>query len=200
MCSRVKRGHRGVVGFLIPLRPCWLPRWGLHRGGGPFRTTSSASRCRRLGTPHHALAVASWPLGWHGGVVKALEGQWLHWAQWLGQPAPGRRAPCGRARGDGSRRVAIHPKLGATTAAMPFGREEGYRRSNTFIHTLWSMIAGMLLMLLFSGASRSCFGRGRGGDITACDDHVSCSTHIIMRLHIPCGVSCRGRRGFEVNG
>ena len=80
--------------------------------------------------------------------------------------------PRGRTRGGGGRRVAIHLRMSATTVVVPFGEGKRYRQNNPFVRTLWSMTAGVLLMMLFSGASRSYFGRGGGGNNTACADHV----------------------------
>ena len=48
-CSRIRRGHRDVVGVLIQLRPHRLPWWGLHHGDNPLRSASSTGGCCRLG-------------------------------------------------------------------------------------------------------------------------------------------------------
>ena len=57
----------------------------------------------------------------------------------------------------------------------------------------------MLLMLLSSCASCSCFGRRGGGDAVACVDCVPRSAHILVCLRAPPALVTAGGRTFEVN-
>ena len=104
---------------------------------------------------------------------------------------------CDRAHGGGGRRIAICLGTNVNAVAVPLDQAGRYRRNNLSTGNSRSVVAGMLLVLSFSGASSSRFGRRGGGDAAAYVDHVPRNVHIPMRPCIPHGFRGRGRRGLQ---
>ena len=100
-------------------------------------------------------------------------------------------------------RVFLDPILrgpSVVVVAVPVGGREGRRWSNPLTRTLGNVAVGMLLMLLSSGVSCSCIGRGGSGDGAACSDHIPNCVRVLACLRTPRSVRGRGGRGFEVDG
>ena len=118
-------------------------------------------------------------------MAKALEGQQLRQTQRLGRPIPGevhalRSHPLqGRLKGGGSPRSERH------SVVVPIGGREERRWSNPLTRTLGSMAVGVLLMMLSSGISCSCVGRGGSDDGAACSDHIHSSARALVCLRTP---------------